>query len=399
MNKLLICCFSLILMYPLGIDLYLVGLPEIAASLNASEADLHAAFSIYLIGMASTMVFGGFAADKLGRKPVAIVGSIIFAVASWWAMGATTSQGFFFARFGQGIGAGFCYVVTFAILRDALDDDKRAKVLSMINGITCIVPVLAPVIGHLIMLKFAWTSLFLAMATAAAFIGLLCLFLLKESRPNTTKEKGSTYQPNIPPQHAYHAFLNRIYLSRLVNTSLCVTAILTYVGVSPMLLMDTLGFDKGQYATAMAMLAGVSMISSFLTPKLLSQFGQQKIIIVSQAFFFFSATILWMANQQQSSYAVYMLGFAFICSGFSIGFGTLTSQALAPFKLHAGLASSILGVCQVSFSAFYIWFMGWLGISAINILMILLFLAAVVNLFLIMTIRQPEPNATIACNQ
>ncbi len=50
-----------------------------------------------------------------------------------------------------GVGAGSCYVVAFAILRDVLDDQKRAKVLSMMNGITTIVPVLAPVINHLIM--------------------------------------------------------------------------------------------------------------------------------------------------------------------------------------------------------------------------------------------------------
>ncbi len=49
--------------------------------------------------------------------------------------------------------------MAFAILRDTLDDRRRAKVLSLLNGITCIIPVLAPVLGHLIMLKFPWQSL------------------------------------------------------------------------------------------------------------------------------------------------------------------------------------------------------------------------------------------------
>ncbi|STV18784.1 transport protein [Klebsiella pneumoniae subsp. ozaenae] len=51
-------------------------------------------------------------------------------------------------------------MVAFAILRDTLDDRRRAKVLSLLNGITCIIPVLAPVLGHLIMLKYPWQSLF-----------------------------------------------------------------------------------------------------------------------------------------------------------------------------------------------------------------------------------------------
>ena len=57
MSRFLICSFALVLLYPAGIDMYLVGLPRIAADLNASEAQLHIAFSVYLAGMAAAMLF------------------------------------------------------------------------------------------------------------------------------------------------------------------------------------------------------------------------------------------------------------------------------------------------------------------------------------------------------
>lgn len=59
MSRFLICSFALVLLYPAGIDMYLVGLPRIAADLNASEAQLHIAFSVYLAGMAAAMLFAG----------------------------------------------------------------------------------------------------------------------------------------------------------------------------------------------------------------------------------------------------------------------------------------------------------------------------------------------------
>ena len=62
--------------------MYLVGLPHIARDLGASEAQLHIAFSAYLAGMASSMLFAGKIADKAGRQPVAITGAVIFALAS-----------------------------------------------------------------------------------------------------------------------------------------------------------------------------------------------------------------------------------------------------------------------------------------------------------------------------
>ena len=46
------CSFALVLLYPSGIDMYLVGLPHIANDLGASEAQLHIAFSAHLAGMA-----------------------------------------------------------------------------------------------------------------------------------------------------------------------------------------------------------------------------------------------------------------------------------------------------------------------------------------------------------
>lgn len=55
MSRFLICSFALVLLYPAGIDMYLVGLPRIAADLNASEAQLHIAFSVYLAGMAAAI--------------------------------------------------------------------------------------------------------------------------------------------------------------------------------------------------------------------------------------------------------------------------------------------------------------------------------------------------------
>lgn len=77
MSRFLICSFALVLLYPAGIDMYLVGLPRIAADLNASEAQLHIAFSVYLAGMAAAMLFAGKVADRSGRKPVAIPGAAL----------------------------------------------------------------------------------------------------------------------------------------------------------------------------------------------------------------------------------------------------------------------------------------------------------------------------------
>ena len=369
MIRFLICSFALVLLYPTAIDLYLVGLPQIAHDLGATESQLHIAFSIYLAGMATTMLFAGRLSDTIGRKPIAIAGAIIFIFASLLGGQAENSTVFLVARFAQGIGAGSCYVVAFAILRDTLDDQRRAKVLSMLNGITCIVPVIAPVIGHLIMLKFPWPSLFSTMAGMGVLVCLLSVLVLKES--NTNRLGRSNHTTLVPDpfspgetQHSQFAnerFLERFFVSRVVITSIGVTTILTYVNVSPMLVMDVMGFDRGGYSTTMALTALVSMLASFSAPFLLSIFKQRSLMLFSQGLFAAAAIVLMASGLSLLDQVANLIGFGLICAGFSIGFGVTMSQALSPYSLRAGVASSILGIAQVCASAFYIWLMGLMG--------------------------------------
>ncbi|EMU1129528.1 MFS transporter [Citrobacter koseri] len=376
MTRFLICSFALVLLYPAGIDMYLVGLPRIAADLNASEAQLHIAFSVYLAGMATAMLFAGKVADQSGRKPVAIAGAVIFIIASMLCSRATDGSLFLTGRFIQGIGAGCCYVVAFAILRDTLDDRRRAKVLSLLNGITCIVPVLAPVLGHLIMLKFPWQSLFYTMIAMGIAVCLLSVFILKETRPATCSSISR-------PQQNAESLLNRFFLSRLAITTLSVSVILTFVNTSPVLLMEMMGFDRGEYATTMALTAGISMAVSFSTPFALSVFKPRTLMLTSQGLFLAAGIVLSLS----SSHAVTLFGLTLICAGFSVGFGVAMSQALGPFSLRAGVASSVLGIAQVCGSSLWIWLAAVIGFNALNMLIGILIGCSMVCILLLMTIQ------------
>lgn len=393
-SRYLMCSFAFVLLYPTAIDLYLVALPQIAIDLSASESQLHIAFSIYLAGLASTMVFVGRAADCFGRKPVAMCGAVIFTLASMLAGSAETSDSFLIMRFFQGVGAACCYVVAFAILRDTLEEQKRAKVLSMLNGITCSIPVLAPVFGNLIMIKFPWPVLFTAMAMMGIAIGLIACFVLKETLPKTERTLLDV------SEDSNESLYSRFFISRVIYTSLGVTAILSYVNTSPMIVMDLLGFTRGEYSTAMALLALVGMTTSFSAPLALSYFKQTTLMFAAQMTSLLSAIVILAAHLNGDSSTLYMLGFALISMGFSMGFGVAMSQALSPFSRKAGLASSMLGIAQVSWSALYIWLMATLGVSAVMMLMIALVASGVIGLSLILLFPHQnvsDPHEEISC--
>ncbi|MGY6396800.1 MdtL family multidrug efflux MFS transporter [Vibrio parahaemolyticus] len=395
LSRYLMCSFAFVLLYPTAIDLYLVALPQIASDLSASESQLHIAFSIYLAGLASTMIFAGRAADYFGRKPVAMCGAVIFTLASMFAGSAETSDSFLIMRFFQGVGAACCYVVAFAILRDTLDEQKRAKVLSMLNGIICSIPVLAPVVGNLIMIKFPWPVLFTAMTMMGITIGLIACFVLKETLPKKAK------RPLLDvSEDTNESLYNHFFISRVVYTSLGVAAILSYVNTSPMIVMDSIGFTRAEYSIAMALLAMVGMTTSFSVPFALSYFKQTTLMFTAQITTLLSAIVILAAHLNGDSSTLYMVGFTLISMGFSMGFGVAMSQALSQFSRKAGLASSMLGIGQVSWSALYIWLMATLGVSAVMMLIIALVASGVIGLSIILLFPNhnvSEPHEEISC--
>ncbi|EJB8501924.1 MFS transporter [Vibrio parahaemolyticus] len=395
LSRYLMCSFAFVLLYPTAIDLYLVALPQIASDLSASESQLHIAFSIYLAGLASTMIFVGRAADYFGRKPVAMCGAVIFTLASMFAGSAETSDSFLIMRFFQGVGAACCYVVAFAILRDTLDEQKRAKVLSMLNGIICSIPVLAPVVGNLIMIKFPWPVLFTAMTMMGITIGLIACFVLKETLPKKAK------RPLLDvSEDANESLYNHFFISRVVYTSLGVAAILSYVNTSPMIVMDSIGSTRAEYSIAMALLAMVGMTTSFSVPFALSYFKQTTLMFTAQITTLLSAIVILAAHLNGDSSTLYMVGFTLISMGFSMGFGVAMSQALSQFSRKAGLASSMLGIGQVSWSALYIWLMATLGVSAVMMLIIALVASGVIGLSIILLFPNhnvSEPHEEISC--
>ena len=225
-------------------------------------------------------------------------------------------------------------------------------------------------------------------------IGLIACFVLKETLPKTEHTLLDV------TEDSNESLYNRFFISRVIYTSLGVTAILSYVNTSPMIVMDSLGFTRGEYSIAMALLAMVGMTTSFSMPFALSYFKQNTLMFAAQMTSLLSAIVILAAHLNGDSSTLYIVGFALISMGFSMGFGVAMSQALSQFSRKAGLASSMLGIAQVSWSALYIWLMATLGVSAVMMLMIALVASSVIGLSLILLFPHQnvsEPHEEISC--
>ncbi len=108
--------------------------------------------------------------------------------------------------------------------------------------------------------------------------------------------------------------------------------ILTFVNASPVLLMEVMGFSRGDYAITMALTAGVSMVVSFSTPFALGLFKPRTLMLVSQGLFLTAGVTLSLAHTN----TVTLFGLTLICAGFSVGFGVAMSERWGRFRCAPG---------------------------------------------------------------
>ena len=72
----------LAMLMPLSIDMYLPALPVISAQFGVPAGSAQMTLSTYILGFAVGQLLYGPMADSLGRKPVILGGTLIFATAA-----------------------------------------------------------------------------------------------------------------------------------------------------------------------------------------------------------------------------------------------------------------------------------------------------------------------------
>ena len=95
----------LAMLMPLSIDMYLPALPVIAAQYHVPDGSAQMTLSTYILGFALGQLLYGPMADSLGRKPVILGGTLVFAAAAVACALSQTIEMLIAMRFFHGLAA------------------------------------------------------------------------------------------------------------------------------------------------------------------------------------------------------------------------------------------------------------------------------------------------------
>ena len=165
----------------LSLNIFLPSLPLMAAHFGVGYGVMQLSVSLYLAATAVLQVFVGPVSDRYGRRPVMLVATAIFTLATFGAVLAPGFGIFLACRLLQAaIATGF--VLSRAVVRDMVSQNEAASMIGYVTMGMSVVPMVGPVIGGALGEVFGWQSTFVLLGIGG--LGLLALVWADQGETN-----------------------------------------------------------------------------------------------------------------------------------------------------------------------------------------------------------------------
>ncbi len=339
--RLVILLGALTAFAPMSIDMYLSAFSAMGEGLRADPQQVQATLAAFLAGMAIGQFLYGPASDRFGRRGPILVGVVVYVAASIVCALAPSIEVLVGARFVQALGGCAGAVVARAVVRDQFGHADTARILSLLMLVMGLAPIVAPMLGGLVLAVAGWRAIFWVLALFGAAVGLWVMLGLRESRSEETAAQARSESP----VRAFAVLLReRRLLGYALAGALNGAVLFTYISSSPDLVMGTYGFSPFAYTWVFGAIAagviGASQANRLLLRRLTPDqvLGRVSLAAVAAALLLMAAAVTGFGGYR----TVLPLLFLALASYGLMG-GNTMAGALSVDPRRAGSISALMG--------------------------------------------------------
>lgn len=163
-NRWLVLLAVMMAFLPIVLDMTIlhVAVPSLTLALQATGTQVLWIIDIYPLLMASLLIPMGTLADKIGHRPMLMLGLVIFGVGSVLAACSPSAAALIGARAFMAFGGAMVMPCTLAIVRQTFKDEtERATALGLWGAVASAGAAVGPLAGGALLEHFYWGSVFL----------------------------------------------------------------------------------------------------------------------------------------------------------------------------------------------------------------------------------------------
>lgn len=344
---------------PLSRDMYLPGLPSIRQDLHGSLADIQQTVAVFFLGTAFGQLVIGPISDRFGRRWPALLGLALYIAASI-GCGLAAGMGTLIAmRLLQAIGVCAGQVVARAMLADMYEPREMARFSSLLTMITLAAPIVAPLVGGVVLTQYGWRSLFVVLAV----YGVIVTAMVALRMPETLTHESRSLARSESPLAGYLAILlNWPLMCMGLITATASAGFFVYLAGSPHLIIENFGVPAGQFGIYFAANSVGVFIGSNINRNLLRTRTPEEILrVTGWAYLAFSLLLVAGATWPIAGKWTVLVPLFLIVGVFPMVVINSTVVAQAMDRDRGGAVAAVLGAIQALVGAAAIGLAGKFG--------------------------------------
>jgi DHA1 family bicyclomycin/chloramphenicol resistance-like MFS transporter len=336
----LVAC--IMLLTAVAIDIMLPAFDELRDYFGLGQQSTATAqiVTFFFLGQIGQIVFGPLS-DRYGRLLIMRIGFALY-IGGCVAAALSPSFGLILAaRLFVGLGAAALMVSATTSVRDRFAGDRMARTLSLILTIFLGVPVVAPLVGSLILSVSSWQVVFLTPAVIAVAV-LIWSFRLSESLPPERRLKLDV--PTLM-QSARQVVGNRAFVRYTAITTILFSVFSSYISSSERMISEIYG-RPDLFAWIFSGVGLTMAIFTFLNAQLVGRFGARRAIRSLLVLYLILAGILFALTLAFGGKPNIFIFFAIVAllQGINVAVEpNCSASALEPLGSTAGMATAIYG--------------------------------------------------------
>jgi DHA1 family bicyclomycin/chloramphenicol resistance-like MFS transporter len=312
-------------------------LPQIASEFHILESAASEIMVVNYSMLAITALFWGRLSDKIGRRPVLIMGMTIYTMGGFiMCFYPTSFHALVMARGLQGIGEGVIPVCT-AALKDRFNGQDYVRYISRISMVMALGPSLGPLIGTILASEWSMLGPFIASTSLIILMGLYGYL------PETLNKKLKN-----PVEIDYKAPDYATFWNWGLMQILCVAGFMGFSNYFPDLAIESMGMPKEHYGYCTLIGSMLYMIGNAILQKRLPIRTTAQLLSEGVCLWWMTAflmTIFYFNNALNPWIIQCVLGFAQFGSAFLIM--NVSRKALEAMGSKTGLGASLMVFTQM----------------------------------------------------
>jgi DHA1 family bicyclomycin/chloramphenicol resistance-like MFS transporter len=340
---------ALVAIAPLAMDIYLPSMPAMTRALCATSEEVQLTLSIYMLGWGAAQLFAGPLSDRFGRRATLSTGLVLFTLASIACAFSQDIETLVAARFVQAVAMATVAVVPRAIVRDLHSGDRAAHMLSTMMLVLAVAPVLAPIIGAELQVRFGWQASFVLVALYGAIAWAAVRLALPETLASRDR---AALAPARMAANWRRALASRRFNGFLLTNAFVTAGLFAFLAGSAFVFVDALGGGERSYSLYFAIVMIANFVGAWLARRIVGRLGLERVIAHGTALALAAgaamAALAWIGVR--SPWAIVVPMFAYMVA-FNWTLPQGTAGAMTPFPDIAGSVSSLLSFAQFVIAA------------------------------------------------